>query len=65
MILQQEKVREIEYKKIFNTSNEIHEKQINEFIILLEELRLENIFLRDKLKYIEGKMLKEENSYLT
>jgi len=56
MILQQEKKIEMEYKKIFNTSNEIHEKQINEITILLEELRLENIFLRDKLKYIEDKM---------
>ena len=65
MILQQEKKIEMEYKKIFNTTNEIHEKQINEITILLEELRLENIFLRDKLKYIEDKMLKEENSYLT
>jgi glycosyltransferase involved in cell wall biosynthesis len=61
MILQQEKKIEMEYKKIFNTSNEIHEKQIDDMTVLIQELTLENNFLRDKLKYVEDKMTKLQN----
>jgi hypothetical protein len=51
----------MEYKKIFNTSNEIHEKQIDDMTVLIQELTLENNFLRDKLKYVEDKMTKLQN----
>jgi glycosyltransferase involved in cell wall biosynthesis len=58
-MIQQQKQKEIELKNIsniINSNNDKYQKQIDNMTILIQELTLENSFLRDKLKYIEDKM---------
>lgn len=41
-----------------NANNEIYQKQIDNMGVLMQELILENNFLKDKLKYLEDKLKK-------
>jgi len=64
-MLQEQEQKKIEYKKILdimnNNNNEKYQKQIDDMTVLIQELTLENNFLRDKLKYMEDKMSKLQN----
>ena len=66
-MIQEQKIKEMEYKKIYqsnfiNNDNGLNDiiktqrKQIDDMAILIQELMLENTYLKDKLKYLEDKM---------
>jgi glycosyltransferase involved in cell wall biosynthesis len=66
-MIQEQKIKEMEYKKMYqssfiNNNNGIddiiktYRKQIDDMTILIQELMLENTYLKDKLKYLEDKM---------
>jgi glycosyltransferase involved in cell wall biosynthesis len=66
-MIQEQKIKEMEYKKMYQASfinndngvNDIiktYRKQIDDMTVLIQELTLENTYLRDKLKYLEDKL---------
>jgi len=66
-MIQEQKIKEMEYKKMYqasfiNNNNGVddiiktYRKQIDDMTILIQELTLENTYLRDKLKYLEDKL---------
>jgi len=66
-MIQEQKIKEMEYKKMYqssfiNNNNGVddtiktYRKQIDDMTILIQELMLENTYLKDKLKYLEDKI---------